>query len=74
MWIGNLSVKSDILKSQYKMVTLCKLLSGIEDACEVAFVTTKCLYDADPKVSHWSYFHFQEERMNTLTLGNSLCL
>ena len=74
MWIGNLSVKSDILKSQYKMVTLCKLLSGIEDACEVAFVTTKCWYDADPKVSHWSYFHFQEERMNTLTLGNSLCL
>jgi len=45
---------SDILKCQYKMVTLCTLLSGIEDACEVAYVTTKCWYDTDPKVSHWS--------------------
>ena len=52
MWTGNLRVTFDTLKSQYKMVTLRKLLSGIEDACEVAYVTTKCIYDADSVVSH----------------------
>jgi hypothetical protein len=57
MWIGNSRAVLDILKKrQYKLITLCKLLSGVEDVCEVAFVTTKCLYDADPKVSHLPYF------------------
>jgi hypothetical protein len=74
MWIGNLRVTSDILKSQYKIVTLCELLSGIEDPCEVAFVSTKCWYETDPNVSHWPYFNFQDESINTRTLGNSLYL
>jgi hypothetical protein len=55
MWTGNSRAVLDILKRQYKLVTVCKLLSGLEDACEVAYVTTKCWYEADPTVSHWPY-------------------
>jgi hypothetical protein len=37
-----------------------KLLSGISDVCEVAFVTTKCIYEADPDVSKQYCFKFQK--------------
>jgi hypothetical protein len=37
-----------------------KLLSGVTEACDVAFVTTKCIYEADPDVSSQHCFKFRK--------------
>jgi hypothetical protein len=48
--------------------TMCVIFSGIADPCEVAFVTVKCIYNADPDVSLRYYFDHSQDDAKTDSL------